>query len=169
MATQGNSLVQRASLIISHADRRDHVPSCIYRGARIGGCLQAQWAGHALNDEMTTAGARIFVGGLRPPSSARSLRAQPDGEILIGDGPYLETKEQVGGLWVLEAADLEEALTAASAIGDDRLQREAGRSVVPDSFTHGTAEQREYWLAHGYQTGDPNACDTFGRLEDGTL
>ena len=64
----------------------------------------------ALNDEMKAAGVRIFVGGLRPASSARSLRARPDGEVLVTDGPYLETKEHVGGLWVLEAADLDEAL-----------------------------------------------------------
>ena len=64
----------------------------------------------ALNDEMTAAGVRIFVGGLRAPGSATSLRARPDGELLITDGPYLETKEHVGGLWVLEAADLNEVL-----------------------------------------------------------
>ena len=64
----------------------------------------------ALNDEMTAAGVRIFVGGLRPAGSAMSLRARPDGELLITDGPYLETKEHVGGFWVLEAADLNEVL-----------------------------------------------------------
>ena len=65
----------------------------------------------ALNDEMEAAGVRIFVGGLQPPSSAKSLRAQPNGKVLITDGPYIETKEHVGGFWVLEAADLDEALT----------------------------------------------------------
>jgi hypothetical protein len=64
----------------------------------------------ALNDEMVAAGVRVFVGGLHPASSATSFRPQPDGEVLITDGPYLETKEHVGGLWVLEAADLDEAL-----------------------------------------------------------
>lgn len=64
----------------------------------------------ALNEEMVAAGVRIFVGGLAPASSARSLRAQPDGRILITDGPYLETKEHIGGFWVLEAADLDDAL-----------------------------------------------------------
>ena len=65
---------------------------------------------HALNREMIAAGVRIFVGGLRPASSAKSLRAQPDGKALITDGPYLETKEHMGGFWVLEAADMDEAL-----------------------------------------------------------
>jgi hypothetical protein len=64
----------------------------------------------ALNEEMIAAGVRVFVGGLHPASSAKSLRAQPNGEVLITDGPYLETKEHVGGFWVLEAADLDEAL-----------------------------------------------------------
>ena len=64
----------------------------------------------ALNNEMKAAGVRVFVGGLRPASSAKSLRAQPDRRVLITDGPYLETKEHMGGFWVLNAADLEEAL-----------------------------------------------------------
>jgi hypothetical protein len=64
----------------------------------------------ALNDEMKAAGVRIFVGGLQPTSSAKSLRRQPDGKVLITDGPYLETTEHVAGFWVLEATDLDEAL-----------------------------------------------------------
>lgn len=64
----------------------------------------------ALNEEMQAAGARLFAGGLRPVSDARSLRAKPDGKVLITDGPYLETKEHIGGFWILEAANLDEAL-----------------------------------------------------------
>jgi hypothetical protein len=63
-----------------------------------------------LNEEMTAAGVRVFVGGLSPASSARSLRAQPNGKVLIADGPYLETNEHIGGFWVLEAAHLDDAL-----------------------------------------------------------
>lgn len=66
---------------------------------------------HALNNEMKAAGVRIFVGGLQPASSARSLRAQSDGEVFATDGPYLKTKEHVDGFWVLEVATLEEALS----------------------------------------------------------
>ena len=65
---------------------------------------------HALNREMVAAGVRTFVGGLSPARSARSLRAQPDGKVLITDGPYLETKEHIGGFWILEAADMDKAL-----------------------------------------------------------
>ena len=60
----------------------------------------------ALNDEMKAAGIRVFVGGLRSAHSATSLRLQPDGNMLVTDGPYLKTNEHVGGFWVLEAADL---------------------------------------------------------------
>ena len=64
----------------------------------------------ALNREMIAAGVRVFVGGLAPASHAKSLREQPDGKVLITDGPYLETKEHIGGFWVVEVADLDEAL-----------------------------------------------------------
>ena len=64
----------------------------------------------ALNDEMIAAGVRVFVGGLQRASAAKSLRAEPNGEVFVTDGPYLETKEHVGGFWVLEAADMDEAL-----------------------------------------------------------
>ena len=62
---------------------------------------------HALNKEMIAAGVRKFACGL---GAAKSLRAQPDGKVLTTDGPYLETKEHIGGFWVLEVADLEAAL-----------------------------------------------------------
>jgi|SRR5580698_6903705 hypothetical protein len=65
---------------------------------------------HALNREMMAAGVRKFAYGLSPASSAKSLRAQPDGKVLITDGPYLETKEHIGGFWVLETASLDDAL-----------------------------------------------------------
>ena len=64
----------------------------------------------ALNEEMVAAGVRIFVGGLSPARRAKSLRAQPDGKVLVTDGPYLETKEHIGGFWILESADMDEAL-----------------------------------------------------------
>ena len=74
------------------------------------------------------------------------------------------------GLWahhaerakpMLESGDVEEALNAASAIGDDRLQRQTQGQVVPESFTHGTSAQRVRWFRRGLETGDTKACDTF--------
>ena len=65
---------------------------------------------HAFNKEMEAAGVMKFAGGL---GSAKSLRAQADGKVLITDGPYLETKEHLGGFYILECADLEEAVAWA--------------------------------------------------------
>jgi predicted metalloprotease len=70
------------------------------------------------------------------------------------------------GVWakrtgLMEAGDLEEGLTAAQAIGDDTLQKSAGRRPVPESFTHGSSAQRMEWLRKGLATGDPAQCDTF--------
>ena len=77
------------------------------------------------------------------------------------------------GLWghsakhysdMLEPGDLEEALQAASAIGDDRLQKRGGGEVVPDSFTHGTSAQRVTWFRRGFDSGDFSQCDTFAAV-----
>ena len=65
---------------------------------------------HALNREMIAAGVRKFAGGL---GKAHTLRAQANGELLLTDGPYLEAKEHVGGLWILECADMDEVLAWA--------------------------------------------------------
>lgn len=62
---------------------------------------------------------------------------------------------------ILEAGDVEEAMRAAAAVGDDTLQRSAGRSVVPDAFTHGSSEQRMRWFNIGFEKGSVEACDTF--------
>ena len=63
-----------------------------------------------LNDEMVAAGVRIFVGGLKPPTEARPVHNRADAEIRIIEGPYLQTSEHVGGFWVVEAANRDEAL-----------------------------------------------------------
>ncbi|GLV27934.1 flagellar biosynthesis protein FlgM [Sphingobium sp. TomTYG75] len=70
------------------------------------------------------------------------------------------------GVWakrtgLMEAGDLEEGMTAAQSIGDDTLQKAAGRRPVPESFTHGSSEQRVTWLRRGLDSGDPAQCDTF--------
>lgn len=66
---------------------------------------------------------------------------------------------------ILEPGDIEEALEAANAIGDDRLQMQSQGQVVPDAFTHGTSQQRMYWFKRGFETGDLSQGDTFNRLQ----
>ena len=66
---------------------------------------------------------------------------------------------------VLEPGDIEEALAAANAIGDDRLQKQSQGYVVPDAFTHGTSEQRMYWFKKGFETGDIEQGDTFAQVQ----
>ncbi len=66
---------------------------------------------------------------------------------------------------MLEPGDLEEGLRAAAAVGDDTLQKRAGQAVSPDAFTHGSSEQRSFWFRQGFDSGDPNRCDTFSSAD----
>jgi hypothetical protein len=88
---------------------------------------------HALNKEMIAAGVRKFAGGLGPP---KSLRTQKDGGVLITDGPYIEAKEHIGGLWILECADMDEAMAWArkgvAAIGGNLEVREIFFNPAPE-------------------------------------
>ena len=68
---------------------------------------------HAFNREMIAAGVRKFACGISPAANAKTLRKQPDGKGLVTDGPYTETKEHIGGFWILECADVDEALAWA--------------------------------------------------------
>jgi len=86
-----------------------------------------------------------------------SVRLELQADFLAG--VWAHHTQKMRGL--LESGDLEEALNAAAAIGDDRLQQAGQGYVVPDSFTHGTSEQRARWFRLGYETGDMNRGDTF--------
>lgn len=68
---------------------------------------------HAFNAELETAGALFFAGGLAPAGMTKTARSQPDGEVIFTDGPYLETKEHLGGFLIIDAKDMDEALAWA--------------------------------------------------------
>src|ERR1700751_3239534 len=68
---------------------------------------------HALNREMIAAGIRKFACGISPAANAKTVRKQSNGKVLVTDGPYIETKEHMGGFWILEAANMDEALAWA--------------------------------------------------------
>ncbi len=106
--------------------------------------------------------------------SQRMQAARQRGARMEGDNGLLVRQELqadcFAGVWAnhaqqrhdwLEAGDLEEALNAANAIGDDRLQQQSQGRVVPDAFTHGTSAQRVKWFRIGFDSGDPTRCDTF--------
>jgi predicted metalloprotease len=86
-----------------------------------------------------------------------SVRLELQADCLAGVWAHHAEKERK----ILEAGDVEEGLNAASQIGDDRMQRRSGGTVVPDSFTHGSSAQRVKWFRTGIETGDINRCDTF--------
>jgi uncharacterized protein len=103
-------------------------------------------------------------------AAARVSRIQQTAGRAEGNAASVRLELQAdcyAGVWAaqnrnrLEQGDIQEGLTAANAIGDDTLQRQAGGRVVPDSFTHGTSAQRQRWLQRGLETGDPAQCDTF--------
>jgi predicted metalloprotease len=80
-------------------------------------------------------------------------------------GVWAANAERVsGGKVALERGDLEEGMAAASAVGDDTLQRQGQGYVVPDSFTHGTSAERVRWFRAGYDSGDPDRCNTLEGL-----
>ena len=89
--------------------------------------------------------------------NALSVRLELQADCLAGVWAHHADKARD----ILEAGDVEEALNAASAIGDDTLQRQSRGTVVPESFTHGTSAQRQRWFRTGLTSGDPDRCDTF--------
>ena len=119
----------------------------------------AHEVGHHIQNELGILG-QVAVqkrGAAAPQANALQVRVELMADCLAGAWAR-EAGDRFG---VLERGDLDEALLAAERIGDDTLAREAGRVVRPDSFTHGSAAQRQRWFATGYETGSIEACDTF--------
>lgn len=109
-----------------------------------------------------------LVGVLRRVEEMRRGRGEAEGNRLQVRVELMA--DCLAGLWarnaqnargIMESGDLEEALGAAAAVGDDRLQRRGGGQVVPDSFTHGSSEQRVRWFRRGFEQGTLASCDTF--------
>ena len=90
--------------------------------------------------------------------NALSVRLELQADCLAGVWAHSTQRRDL-----LESGDIESALGAASAIGDDRLQQSAGRRVSPDSFTHGSSAERVQWFRRGFEGGRADVCDTFGR------
>jgi len=120
----------------------------------------AHEVGHHVQDEL---GITAKVDGMRgrlsqSQQNAMSVRVELQADCFAGVWAH---HSQESKQW-LDPGDIAAAMNAAEKIGDDALQRSAGRSVVPDSFTHGTSAQRQRWFGVGYEKGSVQACDTFG-------
>ena len=96
------------------------------------------------------------------PGQANALSVRLELQADCYAGVWAQSVYESGDL---EEGDVEEAFAAAEAVGDDRLQRRSGGGVNPDTFTHGTSEQRRSWFDRGRQSGEPSDCDTFGTDE----
>jgi predicted metalloprotease len=148
-------------------DRRVYLDTAFFRDlAALGGpgdFAQAYVIGHEVGHHVQN-----LLG-----TADRVRGAQQGGDERAGNRLQVAMELQAdcfAGVWayhanqrnqVLEPGDVDEGLRAAQAIGDDRLQRNAGRRVTPDSFTHGSSAERKRWLSQGLERGDPAACDTF--------
>jgi len=100
---------------------------------------------------------RVRARGSRSEANAMSVRLELQADCFAGVwAHHAQSARQI-----LEQGDIEEAMNAAAKIGDDALQKASGRAVVPDSFTHGTSEQRQRWFTTGIKIGSVKACDTF--------
>lgn len=113
--------------------------------------------GHHVQNETGT-DAEVARLESRDPGSANELSVRIELQADCYAGVWASTVYAEGAL---EPGDLDEAFTASEAVGDDRLAEQAGGRVDPDTFTHGSAEQRRTWFENGYTSGDPGACDTF--------
>ena len=116
--------------------------------------------GHHVQDELGVTGKVDQMRGRLSPTqnNAMSVRVELQADCLAGVWAH---HSQESKQW-LDPGDIESAMNAAQKIGDDALQRAAGRAVVPDSFTHGTSAQRQRWFSTGFQSGNLQDCDTFG-------
>ena len=110
----------------------------------------------AANMRLSYADERVIHFGMIPRAN-RSI-------FVINELPDLQSRIQVALFNILEEGDIQEALSAANAVGDDAIQKRSQGSVVPDSFTHGSSEQRMKWFMRGYKTGDIKQGDTLSEI-----
>jgi predicted metalloprotease len=150
-------------------DRRVYIDLAFYRELRDrfgadGDFAQAYVIAHEVGHHVqTVTGVASQVGEARSQanraeSNALSVRQELQADCYAG----LWANHAQRARNVVEPGDIDEALGAAAAIGDDRIQKATRGRVAPESFTHGTSEQRQTWFRRGYESGQMDACDTFG-------
>jgi uncharacterized protein len=152
------------------ADRRVYLDLTFYGDMerQLGASGDFAWAyviahevGHHVQNELGTSD-EVSRLSAESPEDANELSVRLELQADCYAGVWASTVFEAGDL---ERGDLGEAFTASEAVGDDRLQSRAGGGVDPDSFTHGSSEQRRRWFTKGYRSADPGACDTFSAQE----
>jgi len=117
----------------------------------------AHEVGHHIQDQLGTS-AEVERIRRSDPDRANEASVRLELQADCYAGVWAQSVFEAGDL---EAGDIDEALRASEAVGDDRLQQQAGRQVNPDSFTHGSSAQRHEWFDRGRERGEPADCDTF--------
>ncbi len=150
------------------ADQKAYIDLSFYEDLRTGFRAPGDFAqayviahevGHHVQNILGISGEmrRMQQGRSRAEANELSVRLELQADCFAG--VWANRADRAKG--ILEVGDIEEALNAASAIGDDRLQRQGQGHVVPESFTHGSSAQRQRWFRRGLESGSPDTCDTF--------
>jgi uncharacterized protein len=119
----------------------------------------AHEVGHHVQDELGITQQVEQARARDTPAQANALSVRVELQADCFAGVWANHAQKARN--ILEQGDIEEAMNAAQKIGDDALQKSAGRAVVPESFTHGTSAQRQHWFSTGLQNGTVKSCDTF--------